>query len=297
MFNRLLFIGVLIIIQAISASAQIHKRFLNKNGKIIKDSTKADSYILYQKEGPDSLWSMVKLDMQHLPMEKGTYLDEELTIPHGKFVYYRTNIIQKKVDAHHSLIDTVFTVRLSGYYSNGLKEGIWMTRYPDGNKRGYLTYEQDVLNGLCETYDDNGKLYSRGNYIKGLREGDWYAFKTDSSITEHQVYVHGWGSFDEQFDEKHQMYSAYPPYNFEYSIKKYLIKTGLPPSHGDVLVAFTVTIDGKLINPEIKMGVNPELDDAILKALNNCPNWAPAKLNNKKIEQKLVLAFNYDISK
>ena len=96
MIKRLLFVSFLIIFY-VSASAQLHKKFFNKNGKPTKDSTRAVSYMLCRKEGADSLWSVVLLDMQNIPIYKGTYLDDDFIIPYGKFVYYQPIIKQRKV--------------------------------------------------------------------------------------------------------------------------------------------------------------------------------------------------------
>ena len=290
-------IFVLLIAAIVDASAQVHKKFFNKNGKETKDSTKAVSYMLYRKEGADSLWSVVMLDRRNFPIMRGVYLDDDLTIPYGKFVYYQQVLEQSKVDDHHSTVDTTFKVKETGFFINGLKEGIWMDYYPNGAIKAYVSYENNVLNGVYELYDDNGKLYSRGNYIKGLKEGDWNVFQTDSSVMEHRLYVHGWPSIVEQFDEKDQMYNAYPGFNFEYHIYKLLKKLGLPAAHGNVVVSFTITKDGELIKPALNMGVNPILDEAIIEAIKNSPKWVPARLKNKKIEQKLTLAFEYDSAK
>jgi len=112
--KKIILIGWVLITIAFGAMAQVHKKFFNKNGKETKDSTKAVAYLLYQKEGPDSLWSTVKLDMRGIPIEKGLYLDDDLTIRHGKFVYYQIALNQNKIDDHHSSIDTLIKVKETG---------------------------------------------------------------------------------------------------------------------------------------------------------------------------------------
>src|ERR1700679_2927309 len=94
----------------LNTEAQIHKKFYNKNGKETTDSAKAVAYLLYQKMDQDSVWSSVMLDMHKRPIFKGSYLDEELTIPVGKFVTYQNIIRQHKVDEHQSTVDTVIIV-------------------------------------------------------------------------------------------------------------------------------------------------------------------------------------------
>jgi len=280
-----------------NADAQINKKFYNKNGKETKDSTKAVAYLLYQKTDQDSVWSAVMLDMHRRPIFKGSYLDEELTIPVGKFVTYQNVVHQHKVSEHQSSLDTVIAVKQTGYYINGLKEGIWITYFPNGNKQSIKTFENNELNGLFEEYDDNEIIFSRCNYIKGLREGDSYIFRADSSVASYNKFWHGNSIESKEYDAKEQFYHAYPGFNFNYHVLKYLKKTGLPPAHGNVVVAFTVTAEGKLTKPEVQMGVNPMLDEAVVEAINNSPSWVCARLNNKRVDQKISLAFSYDTFK
>jgi hypothetical protein len=296
MMRRFL-IFILLNVAILDASAQVHKKFFNKDGKETKDSTKAVSYMLYRKEGQDSLWSAVILDMHNFPIMKGVYLDDDLTIPYGKFVYYQGVLDQKKIDDHHSSIDTVIKVRRTGFYINGRKEGVWIDYFPNGAKQAIRIFENNQLNGLFEEYDDQGKIFSRSNYINGVREGDAFIFRSDSSVQSYNKFWHGTSIDSKEYSEKDQMYNAYPGFDFKYHIYKYLKKLGLPPAHGNVIIAFTIGADGKLANPEIKMGVDPVLDEAIIEALNSSPAWVPAKLNKKRIEQKLTLGFEYDTPK
>ncbi|HTD99734.1 MAG TPA: energy transducer TonB [Mucilaginibacter sp.] len=292
----LYFLSLCLITFSQDAVAQVHKRFLNKDGETVKDSTKAAFHILYKKEDQDSsyIWSAVKLTKRNMPVMKGYYLDEELTIPHGKFIYYQPVIKQEKIDEHHSSIDTVIVKKQVGFYSSGLKEGTWIDYYTTGIVAAIKNYENNLLNGLYEEYDDNGKIFTRGYYVKGLREGDWNVFWADSTIQSQTSFTGGEVDKFKEFDEKDLMHGAYPEYDFERYVYKYLKKAKLPPAHGFVFVAFTVTADGKLIKPEVKMGISPVLDQGIVEAIINSAKWQCATLNKKKIEQRITMRFNYD---
>jgi TonB family protein len=292
-----LYFSLLLLTISLGSFAQVHKIFLNKNGKVTKDSAKAFEYILCQKEGADSLWSYVKLDRRGIPIEKGTYLDEELTIPNGKFVYYQTIIEQKKIDEHHSSIDTIIGIKQTGFYENGLKEGYWVSYFPNGQKQSIKPFANNQLNGLVEEYDDEGKIFSRSNYINGLREGDCYIFKSDSSIQSCTNFWHGNVVKTKDYAENEKMYNAYPGFNFEYHIYRYLKKLGLPTAHGFVMISFYISADGRLSNPKVLMGVNPALDEAITEAVKNSPTWVPAKLNKRPIDQSMTFTFEYDSTK
>jgi antitoxin component YwqK of YwqJK toxin-antitoxin module len=292
----LYFLSLCLISISLGATAQVHKRFLNKDNETIKDSTKASSYILYKKEDQDSsyIWSAVKLNKRKMPIMKGYYLDEELTIPHGKFIYYQPLIRQTSIDAHHSSIDTTFVKKQVGFYNNGLKEGAWMEYFPDGVLGVMENYENDQLQGLYEEYDDRGSISSRGYYVKGSKEGEWNIFWPDSTIKTQITWSGGHVDTYRDFDAKDHMVGAYPGYNFKYHIYRYLKKAKLPVAHGFVFIEFTVATDGQLIKPEIKMGVLPILDQGVLDAVTNSPKWQSATLKKKRIEQRVTLAFEYD---
>ena len=290
--KRLFFIAVLFAI-ATSTFGQVHKRFLDKNDKYTPDSTKAKAYILYQKES-DSLYTAVVLDMHNIPICKGAYSDESLTVPEGKFVYYRKVINQKKIDEHSSSIDTGIAISKTGYYIAGKKEGIWVDYNLNGIKVKMQTLADGLRDGLYEEYYSDGKIYTRSNYIQDVREGDSYVFHPDSSIAYYLKFWHGGIIDSKEYSDKDQFYGSYPGFNFEYHVHRFLKKLGLPPSHGSVVVDFTVTIDGKLTKPKLALGVNPILDEAIMEAVLSSPTWEPAKKNHKAVEQRITLAFEYD---
>ena len=273
--------------------AQVHKRFLDKNDKYISDSVKAKAYILYQKES-DSLYSAVKLDMRNIPIFKGAFFDENLTVPIGKFFYYISVINQKSVDKHQLAIDTTLAIRETGYFIDGRKEGAWVVYFSNGVKAIVENYERNELNGLYQEFDSHGKIYREGNYLNGGKEGDWYTYWGDSTLMDHRYYAHGLDMFYEQYRITDQVLNARPGFNFSGYVTRYLKKIGLPPSHGVVIVTFTITKDGKLVKPELKAGVNVILDEAIIEAMLKSPAWVPAKKHKKPIEQTTTLGLEYD---
>ena len=231
--------------------------------------------------------------MNHVPKLRGSFLDAELTIPHGKFVYYKQGTKQTKIDEHHSKIDTILYIVQTGVYLNGLKEGVWVLYNVNGNKASLKTYEAGKLNGLYEEYSFNGATLSRSMYIDDVREGDSYIFRSDSSIGRYIKFWHGSPIDSKDYSESEQVYSAYPGFNFEYHIYKYLKKMGLTGMQGNVIITFTVDETGKLFNPKVALGLSPELDKAIIESINNSPKWVAARENKKRIKQKITLAFKY----
>jgi hypothetical protein len=288
------FVSIYIGVMLISANvlAQTRKKFFNEKGKVITDSTKAVTYMLYQV-GEDSIWSTVLLNMKNIPLQKAYFGDAELTVPVGKFVSYQTVIHQQKAGDDHSIIDTEVIKHVTGYFDNGLKEGVWTTYYANGNVMHKVMYEQDEKDGLYEQYYYDGRLSASGNYVKDMKEGEWYFFREDSTIIRNTTFYHD-RIYDEKiYNTKDQITGASPGYNFIYYISKYLKKLGIPGAQGHVVVNFTVNENGILTKPTIAMGLNTVLDKAIIDAINTCPKWDAAKKNKQAIEQKMTLVFTY----
>jgi len=76
----------------ISCSAQIHKVYADSKGNLGVDRRNAVSYMLIRKNA-DSDFSVQKFNMQDTILMKGNYKDSLLSIPNGKFVFYKKRII------------------------------------------------------------------------------------------------------------------------------------------------------------------------------------------------------------
>ncbi|MCU0379441.1 MAG: M56 family metallopeptidase [Bacteroidales bacterium] len=62
---------------------------------------------------------------------------------------------------------------------------------------------------------------------------------------------------------------------------------------GKVLVRFIIDENGKLIDPEVIKTDNPLLDEAALSALENCPDWAPARYEGKPVKAFFTLPITF----
>ncbi len=52
------------------------------------------------------------------------------------------------------------------FYTNGLKNGVTMVKYPSGRMHYTGEYRNDTIVGLWTTYDENGKITKEKNYDK-----------------------------------------------------------------------------------------------------------------------------------
>ena len=69
---------------------------------------------------------------------------------------------------------------------------------------------------------------------------------------------------------------------------------GYPLEKKRIMLNFTITTDGKLIEPEIKIGINPAIDQSIMEAIKSSPTWISAKINKKRTAQRITFLFAYD---
>jgi TonB family protein len=51
---------------------------------------------------------------------------------------------------------------------------------------------------------------------------------------------------------------------------------------GTIYVRFTIDTDGCVGDVEILRGISPELNNEVIRFINNMPNWIPAKENSEK---------------
>lgn len=65
---------------------------------------------------------------------------------------------------------------------------------------------------------------------------------------------------------------------------------------GKVYIEFTIDENGKVINPNIGRGVNPELDAEALRVVSLLPDWIPGKDKGKAVKVKSVLPINFKLS-
>lgn len=58
---------------------------------------------------------------------------------------------------------------------------------------------------------------------------------------------------------------------------------------GRVIVRFIIDENGRLVNPEIMRGIDPLLDDEVLRVIKNSPRWKPAIFNKRKVKVSYVI--------
>lgn len=142
--------------------------------QITKDKEKATSYAVFGKLSTDSLYVLKLYDLDDNLLQTGFYKDEELKIPHGKFLIY------KSVEDFNYDNETNFYIKNKdrflfeqGEYKDGKKIGRWIQFFPDEKIFSITTYLEGYRHGEYKVYNRRGKLTTVGHYKLDLKDGIW----------------------------------------------------------------------------------------------------------------------------
>lgn len=146
--------------------------------EVILDSTLVSSYAtsfaVYGKLSNDSVYAYKRYDIENNLMSTGFFKDENLKIPHGKFIYYST------VEAFNELYSLSYYfenkstfVSEQGAFKDGLSVGRWISYYPDGKILASVNFQDGLQQGEFVNYDSKGRVETLGSYINGKKEGEW----------------------------------------------------------------------------------------------------------------------------
>lgn len=126
-------------------------------------------------------------------------------------------------------------VEMVGQYKKGLKQGEWL-EYQNSDKlkqvvRAKMFYVNDTLEGHYIRWEGSDKKYvlEEGNYIHGLRNGEWFVFH-GKAMQEHSFWENGIPGktiiyVDETFLHKGKRITVTTPYNV--NIVKWKLKDGV----------------------------------------------------------------------
>lgn len=183
----LLLILLFLITSLFEANAQIRPVYFYGD-KVTLDKNKATSYAIYGKLSDQELWMFKRYDLNDNLLQTGSYNDELLTTPHGKFIFYSS------IEAYNNVNRTRYVVKgktrftsQEGDFVNGKEEGKWLTFYPDGNVSSYLEYKSGKLDGVYKMFDKYGNVEVSGNFVNNAKHGEWIS----ENGTRIDTYEHG----------------------------------------------------------------------------------------------------------
>ncbi|MBB5634681.1 hypothetical protein HDF26_002645 [Pedobacter cryoconitis] len=158
----------------LSSHAQIKTVFLDAKDQLTPDSTLAVTYGVLGKLSGDSLYTFKKFDFSGVLLASGSFRDDDMEIPVGKFVYY--NWITPENNNRNDGFEINGReryVELVGSYENGRRNGRWITFYPDGKMKQIVTFSEGIIHGSYMSFDSAGQQEVSGLYKSGKKEGTW----------------------------------------------------------------------------------------------------------------------------
>ena len=262
--------------------------FVNSKGKISADSVKAVAYIMEEKLG-DSAYVISKYDLKHQPLSTGTYKDDQMTLPSGKFtIYGRYKPTNRETGKS---VDQIVYRQSTGYYLNGAKTGTWIIFDDTGEKDYECTVENGKLNGPYQEFNpDNGKIDMDGNFENGKKEGDWNAYAwNDPKPVYTDVYKHG-------VIVRSILHTkpAVAPENLDRYLSRTLRQYIDTLKSMDVVVNLLLNESGRV---DSLININKPLPDYMVKAIkaafSNAPVFAPALHGDMPVKQAFVYNFTF----
>lgn len=165
---------ILLFFCCLKAGAQVRPIYFIGD-KITTDKNQATSYAIYGKLSTEDVWMLKRYDLNNNLLQTGTYADEQLSTPHGKFVFYADldyyNQLNKE---NYKLNGRKRYTSQEGHYVNGKEEGKWYTFYPDGNVSSVEEYKDGQLNGEYKSFDKFGNITVEGHFVQGEKNGEWF---------------------------------------------------------------------------------------------------------------------------
>jgi len=183
-------ICLLFLFGGLNTYSQVKTILLDGKDRIVTDSTKAVTYAVFGKVEGDSVYTFKKFDFDGVLLTSGTFKDDSLQVPHGKFVYYDWITPENNYqNLSYEINGRARYIALTGKYLNGLRVGKWLSFYPDGKVKEMANYAMGALHGLYQLYTNDGKVQISGSYVAGKKNGTWVmkGGKQEDEYTDDQV--------------------------------------------------------------------------------------------------------------
>ena len=277
-------ISFLCLISALNSFSQVTKFYVNANGEYTTIPKKAVAYTLVQKES-DSLYITATYDLRDTIVSTLSFKDASLKIPNGKFIHY-----SKMRGAKHS--DTNNYVNMVGYFTNGVKTGMWVEFEARNIKKCTYFYQDDKMNGPYRHYVGGTMEYlmEEGNYVNDKREGEWNVYGYDTLKTPVTAKI-----FSDDKVVKTINHIEWPVFarNTQFYLLKKLSKLD---SLGNrrIETKITIGIDGNVKDPAMIKSISPQVDELVINTLKQMPKFTPEMHEGKPVEMRFILNLSHE---
>lgn len=159
---------------SVGYSQVLKKIYFDAKDQLTNDSTQAVSYAIYGRVSGDEKYVVKKFDADGYLMLTGAFMDDSLKIADGKFVFYDwvsdVNTLDGTIPVQQG---KERFVTITGNYVKGLKQGTWVSFYPDGKAKNVVNFKDDLFDGEFKSFNAKGVLTDSGLYSKGKKNGPW----------------------------------------------------------------------------------------------------------------------------
>lgn len=181
-------------------------------------------------------------------------------------------------------------------YPNGVFERIeYVLRGPIIQLRTYSDSTLAVLSGRVFKYTKKGNLNVMGNYADNFKTGDWDYLNDSGKVIKKERYEKGvlidpdvkdtlrknttlYG--DERkavFNHNDKDWQTYLEDHLDLTVVNESVKGG------EVIVDYMINTTGNIDNIHLVKSVEFVLDEAVIKVIQDCPQWIPAFQNGKTL--------------
>jgi len=277
-------LSIISLLLVITASAQVSKIYIDAKGKFITEAKGAVSYALIDKLS-DTAYLVRTYDMKDTILTEGTYKDELLNIPNGKFSYY----LDKKLDRALEGVSTAETgnfVWRVGYFANGVKTGMWVDFWKHGVKKYSFVYKADKLNGRYRRYDykNNNYITEEGNYVDNNKEGEWNTFGFDTLGVPVNTKIYAKNKLIKSTDHFQQL--RFPKHFSGLLLGK--LADDWQPEKSPLVLEISIDRDGRVVNPMLKGSFSPQIETAMLDILKTA-KFTPQMYDGKVLTRKYIM--------
>ncbi|RDI57415.1 energy transducer TonB [Flavobacterium glaciei] len=183
-------------------------------------------------------------------------------------------------------------------------EGTTRTTYYLDNtlysKDQFSNYKKRILHGTSERWYKNGAKEMLTNYSKGKQEGVQTRYFENGQIKRTENFKKGEFIDGKCFDENGTEIEFFPYFikpEFPGGMKAFydfISSNFKAPNNGigEVIIGFSVELDGALNHFEVIKSVNKQIDLTVIKTLVKCPKWIPGKIDGKAVVIKYKIPIN-----
>lgn len=117
----------------------------------------------------------------------------------GKVAGSGPRIGTRKVGRWRYFSEADGTLSSEGDYTDGRKNGAWVSYYPSGKIAAQGSYVNGEPTGLWSYYHPNGQLSSTGTFTDGKKDGYWVSYSVDGSKLSECRLANGTGQYQEYY--------------------------------------------------------------------------------------------------